>query len=332
MDRRRFVGGVALGFIVAPLAAHAQPAAKIPRVGLLAVPPLESPAFQPSLEAWRKGLRERGYVEGQNIVVEYRSAGGKFEQIPALASEMVGLKLDVIVVGTSQVARAVQQVTTTIPIVAVVMGDPVADGVAASLARPGGNITGLTYFGPELVLKRLEVLKNLLPTVSRIAVLWHRDAFGERTINTVLSEAEAVSRSMGVQLKLVEVRGPGELDGAFSAIIRDRPDALFVFPSVALFFEQKRIVELAATNRLPAMYFAGEFVAIGGLISYGGSAADLFRRGATYVDKIIKGAKPGDLPIEQPIQLELVINLKTAKALGITVPQSVLLRADEVIQ
>jgi putative ABC transport system substrate-binding protein len=212
------------------------------------------------------------------------------------------------------------------------MGDPVEDGLAASLARPGGNVTGLTFLGPELVLKRLELLKQMLPTVSRAAALWHRDVLGERRMKEVQSEAAAAARTMGVQLQLVEIRGSGELDGAFSAIAREHADALVVLPSGVLYAEQRRIVDLAARHRLPTMYSVREWVANGGLVSYGSSLADLQRRSATYVDRILKGAKPGDLPIEQPTKFELVINLKTAKALGITVPQSLLVRADEVIQ
>jgi putative ABC transport system substrate-binding protein len=332
MDRRTFVGGVALGSVVAPFSVHAQQAANVARVGLLTGLPLESPESQALLDAFRQGLRERGYVEGQNIVIEYRSAGWKFERIPDLASELVRLKVDVIAVGSTEVARAVRQVTTTVPIVASAMGDPVEDGLVASLARPGGNVTGFTYLGAELVVKRLELLKAMLPTVSRIAALGQRDAFGDHRMKELLSEAELVARTIGVQLQLVEVRSPGELGGIFSAIARERIDALVVLPSSALFLAQKRIIELAATHRLPAIHFARDFVAIGGLMSYGPSFADLFRRSAIYVDKILKGAKPGDLPIEQPTKFELVINLKTAKALGLTIPQSLLLRADEVIQ
>ena len=332
MDRRSFVGGGALGFVVAPFSGHAQQAAKAARVGLLTGLPLEFPESQVLLDAFRQGLRELGYVEGQNIVIEYRSAGWKFERLPDLANEFVRLKVDVIAVGSTQVARAVRQVTTTVPIVAAAMGDPVEDGLVASHARPGGNVTGFTYLGAELVVKRLELLKTMLPTVSRIAALWQRDAFGEHRMKELLSEAEVGARTIEVQLQLVEVLSPGELDGTFFAIARERPDALVVLPSSALFLAQKRIVELAATHRLPAIHFAREFVVVGGLMSYGPSFADLFRRSAIYVDKILKGAKPGDLPIERPTKFELVINLKTAKAFDITLPQALLLRADQVIQ
>ena len=332
MDRRRFVGGVALGCIVAPLPGRAQQAAKVPRIALLTAQPIESPGYRVLRDSLRKGLREHGYVEGKNIIVEYRSAGGSLEQIPALAGELARLQVEVIVTGSSPLALAVRQVTTTIPIVATVMGDPVEEGLAASLARPGGNVTGLTYLGPELIPKRLELLKQMLPSATRAAAIWHRDVFGAHPMNELLNEAKDVARMMGVQLQLVEVRGPGELEVAFSTIVREHPDALVVFPSPALYSAQERIVELAAKHRLPSIYFAREFVAIGGLISYGPSIADLFRRGATYVDKILKGAKPGNLPIEQPTTFELVINLKTAQALGITIPQSLLVRAEEVIQ
>jgi ABC-type uncharacterized transport system substrate-binding protein len=217
------MGGVALGFVVAPFAAHAQQAVKVPRLGFLTQPPIESPEMRALLDAFRQGLRDRGYVEGQNIVIEYRSAGGKFEQVPGLARELTHQRVDIIVTGTSPMARAVQQVTTTIPMVAYVMGDPIEEGLAASLARPGGNVTGLTFLGLELVLKRLELLKQMLPAISRIAALWHRDAFGERRMKEVLSEAEVAARTMGVRLQPVEICGPGELDGAFSTIAREHP-------------------------------------------------------------------------------------------------------------
>lgn len=207
---------------------------------------------------FREGLRQRGYVERQNIVIEYRSAAGRLEQLPGLARELSHLNVDVIVVGTSPVARTVQQATTTIPIVAFAMGDPVEDGLAASLARPGGNVTGLIYFGSELILKRLELIKQMLPAASRVAGLWQRSAFGERSLKEVLDEAEVVSRTIGVRLQLVEVRAPDELDAAFSAIAQGRPDALVLLPGGVLFVEQRRIVELAAKHRIPTMGFGRE--------------------------------------------------------------------------
>jgi putative ABC transport system substrate-binding protein len=330
--RRTFIGTLAGALLTAPLATEAQQAAKVARIGCLVWLPLESPEARVPLEAFRQGLRERGYVEGQNIVIEYRSADGKIDRLPGLGTELARLKVDLIVVANTPMARAVQQATTTIPIVAWAMGDPVGDGLVASLARPGGNITGLTFLGPELVPKRLGLLKEALPKVTRIAALWHSGIFGERTTRDMLKGTEAAARALGVQLQLVEVRGPDEFDRAFSTMTRERADALIVFPSPALFNERRRIVALATKHRLPSMFNAREFVELGGLIGYGASITDLSRRAATYVDKILKGTKPADLPVEQPTKFELVINLKTAKALGLTIPQSLLQRADEVIQ
>jgi ABC-type uncharacterized transport system substrate-binding protein len=229
-------------------------------------------------------------------------------------------------------ARAAQQATTTIPIVTPVMGDPVGDGLVASLARPGGNITGLTFLGPELVAKRLELLKEALPSVSRVAALWHRGAYAERTTSAMVQETEAAARTLGVHLQLVDVRGPDEFERAFSTMTSARADALLVFPSAMLFNERRRLVDLAARHRLPAMYQLREFVELGGLMAYGASITDLIRRSATHVDKILKGAKPADLPVEQPTKFELVINLKTAEALGLTIPPSHLFQADEVLR
>ena len=330
MDRRAVIaGGVAL--LAWPLAADAQQQAKIARIGNLTIGSLGSPEIRASVDAFRQGLRELGYVEGQNILIEYRAADGKVDRLPGLASELVRLKVDVIVAGATPAARAAQQATTTIPIVAVAMGDPVRDGLVASLARPGGNITGSTFLGPELVPKRMELFKEALPRMSRVAVLWHRGAFGERTIKELLNQTEAAARTLGVQLQLVEVQGHDEFDRAFSTMTRARAEGVFVFPSAMLFSERRRIVALAEKNRLPSMFNAREFVELGGLIGYGASIANLSRRAATSVDRILKGAKPADLPVEQPTEFELVINLKTAKALGITIPQPLLQRA-EVIQ
>jgi putative ABC transport system substrate-binding protein len=337
ISRRRFLTGVAIA--LAPIGAKAaaqeykaQQPAKIPRIGYLVIGSPESPETRAVLAAFRQGLREHGYVEGQNIVIEYRAAEGKIERLPGLAIELVSLKVDLIVAGSTPVARAAQQATKTIPIVASVMGDPVGDGLVASLARPGGNITGLTFLGPELVPKRIDLLKQTLPKVSRVAILWHPGAFSERTNQDMLKGAEAAARTLGVQLQLAEVGGPDELDRAFSTMTKERAEALVQFPSTMLFNERKRIVDLAAKRRLPSMFGAREFVELGGLISYGASITDLIRRSAAHVDKILKGARPADLPVEQPTKFELVINLKTAKALGLTIPPSLLQRADEVIQ
>ena len=332
MDRRAFLARTGAVLLAAPFAAEAQQAGKVARIGFLVTGSLESREARAILDAFRQGLLERGYVEGQNIVIEYRSADGKIERLPGLAIELVRLKVDLIIAGNTPMARAAQQATTSIPIVGSVMGDPVGDGLVASLARPGGNITGLTFLGPELVPKRLGLLKEALPRVSRVAALWHPGSFGDRTIRDMLKETEAAARTLGVQLQLVEVRGPDDFDRAFSTMTKERTEALVQVPSTMLFNERRNIVTLVTKHRLPSMFHAREFVELGGLISYGASITDLYRRAATYVDKILKGARPADLPVEQPTKFELVINLKTAKALGLTIPQSLLLRADEVIQ
>ena len=265
-------------------------------------------------------------------MVEYRAADGKLERLSGLASELSRLKVDLIVAGATPGTRAAQQATSTIPIVGVNMGDPVRDGFVASLAKPGGNITGTTFLGPELVPKRLELLRQALPGASRVAILWHPGAFGEHTMRDMLKEAEASAQALGLRLRLVEVREPAELDRAFSTVARERPDALFVFPSAMLFGERRRLVGLAAKHRVPLLGNAREYALLGGLIAYGASIPDAARRSASYVDKILKGARPGDLPVEQPTKFELVINMKTAKALGLTIPSAVLARADEIIQ
>jgi putative tryptophan/tyrosine transport system substrate-binding protein len=327
MRRREFItllGGAAVAW---PIAARAQQA-KVPRIGYLVTGPLQSPA----VDAFRQGLQERGYVEGQNIVIEFRAAEGRMERFPALASELVRLKVDVIVAPNTPAARAVQQATTTIPVVVPVMGDPVRDWLVASLARPGGNITGLTFLGPELVPKRLALLKQALPTVSRVVALWHPGAYGERTMSDMMKQAEAAVRTLDVDLRLVAVQGPGEWERAFSTIGEERADALIVFPSPMLFNERRHIVDLAAKRRLPSMAMGREFVELGGLMSYGASITDLNRRGAAFIDKILKGAKPAELPVEQPTKFELLINLKTARELGLTIPREFLLLADEVIE
>jgi putative ABC transport system substrate-binding protein len=266
-------------------------------------------------------------------VIEYRDAEGKPERLPALAAELVALKVDVIVTGGGTTpALAAQQATKTIPIVFASAPDPVTDGLVTSLARPGGNVTGSSNLNPELVGKCLEQLKQAVPGVSRVAVLRQPGAAGERTDKEMLKGADVAARALEVRLHVVEARGPADLDRAFSDMTRARAGALTVLPSAMFFSERRRLLDLAAKNRLPAVYPQREFVDAGGLMAYGPNLADLFRRAATYVDKILKGAKPGDLPVEQPTKFELVINLKTAKALGLTIPPSLLLRADQVIE
>jgi putative ABC transport system substrate-binding protein len=265
-------------------------------------------------------------------VIEYRSAEGKLERFPALVAELVALKVDVIVVAGTPASLAAKQATRTLPIVFATAADPVGSGLVTSLARPGGNITGLSILSPELVGKRLELLKQAVPGVSRVAVLWQPGGHDERTDKDILKDAEVAARALGVRLQVVEARGPEDFDRAFSDMTRARAGALTVLTGIMFLNERRRLVDLATKNRLPTVYPYREFVDAGGLMAYGPNLADLYRRAATYVDKILKGAKPGDLPVEQPTKFELVINLKTAKALGLTIPQSVLGRADEVIQ
>ena len=332
MKRRRFItllGGAAAAW---PLAARAQQGAKVPRIGYLLTGPLESPEARAMLDAFRQGLHERGYVEGQTIVIEYRSADGKIERFPSLANELASLKLDLILAANTPAASAILHATTAIPIVVAVMGDPVEDGLVASLARPGGNITGLTFLGPELAAKRLGLLKQALPNASRVAALWHPGAYAERTTRDMLQATDAAARTLAVELQLLDVRGADEFDRAFSAMTRERADALLVLPSTLFFNARKRIIDLATEHRLPSMSPTREFATVGGLAAYGASITDLHRRSAGYVDRILKGANPADLPVEQPTKFELVVNLKTAKALGLTIPVTLQAAADEVIE
>jgi putative ABC transport system substrate-binding protein len=266
-------------------------------------------------------------------VIEYRRAEGRVDRLPALAAELVALKVAVIVAVGTREALAAQQATRTLPIVfAGTGGDPVTSGLVTSLARPGGNVTGLPVLGSDLVGKCLEQLTQAVPGVSRVAVLWQPGAQGERTEKDILKGAEVAGRALGMRLQFVEARGPEDFDRAFSEMTREHAGALTVLPSNMFFTERRRLVDLAAKNRLPTVYSVREFVDAGGLMAYGPNFADLYRRAATYVDKILKGANPGDLPIEQPTKFELVINLKTAKALGLTIPPSLLQRADQVIE
>ena len=320
---------LASSVLVASLVTEAQPPAKVARIVYLSTNLRPTPHLP---EAFRQGLRDLGYVEGRNVVIEYRDAEGKSERLPALAAELVALKVDVIVATTTLEALATKQTTETIPIVFAATADPVTSGLVTHLARPSGNVTGLSLFTPELVGKRLELLKQAVPGISRVAVLWHPGAVGERTEKDILKGADVAARALGLRLQVVEARGPADIDRAFSEMIRARASALTVSGAAMLVNERGRLVDLAAKNRLPGVYAWSEFVEAGGLMAYGPNVADLFRRAATYVDKILKGAKPGDLPVEQPTKFELVINLKTAKALGLTIPQSVLGRADQVME
>ena len=329
MRRRDFmalvVGASAMAW---PFGADAQQAAKVTRIGYLA----SNLTNQGPLEAFRQGLRELGYVEGRNVVIEYRDAQGKLEPLQALAAELVALKVDVIVAASTAAALAAKQATTVIPIVFGTVPDPVATGLVASLARPGGNVTGLSNLNADLVGKCLEYLTQAVPAAKRIVVLSQPGAFGEHTEKEMLKAAEVGARVLGIQLQFVEARGPTDIDKALSEITGARPDAMIVLVSGMLLGERSRLVELAASNRLPVLYTFRELADAGGLMSYGTSLADLFRRAASYVDKILKGAKPAELPVQQPIKLELVINLKTAQTLGLVVPPTLLARADHVIE
>jgi ABC-type uncharacterized transport system substrate-binding protein len=332
MKRREFIkllGGAAAAW---PLAARGQQAGAVARIGVLLTARLESPEWRANFDAFGQGLAELGYIEGQNIIIERRGADGQINRLPVLASELVNLKVNVIVAGGTPASRAAQQATAITPVVATSMGDPVEDGLVASLARPGGNITGTTFLGPELVPKRLAVFKELLPAMSRVGVLWHPNAFSEKTTNDMVKGMEQAATALGMQLQFVQAQSPSELERAFSDLTTAHADGLFEFPSPMFFSERSHLVDLAALHRLPAMYNAREFVQLGGLIAYGARIADLYRRAATYVDKILRGAKPANLPVEQPTKFELYINLKTAKSLGLTVPLGLLIAADEMIE
>ncbi len=321
---------VALGLLSLPLAADAQPPGKVYRISVLSNSPPTIPGVARNWEAFRQGLSERGWIEGQNILIEHRFTEGRVERLLSLAAELVSLKPDLIVTASTVGVRAAKQATTTIPIVMVYVFDPVRLGIVASLARPGGNVTGVAFVaGPEIAGKYLELLKEAVPKVSRVAVLSNPDSPASPFL---LRETQAAAQVLAVKLQLLEVRSPNELEGAFAAMSRERAGALLVLPHPFNFYHAKRIADLAAKSRLPAVYPFRESVEAGGLMAYAADAPDMFRRAATYVDKILKGAKPADLPVEQPTKFELVINLKTAKALGLMIPRALLLRADQVVE
>jgi putative ABC transport system substrate-binding protein len=321
------VATLALALLLAPLAPEAQPPTHVHRIGALSALGT-TPGQNPFVEAFLEGMRALGYVEGQHFVLEYRGAEGQFEGFPDLAAELVRLKVEVIVAQGTPAALAAKHATTMIPVVMVGVGDPVGSGLVASLARPGGNITGLSTLSPELVGKQLEFLKDVHPAVSRVALLWNP----ANPIHALMvREAEVAAQALGVQLHRVEARGPEVLDRAFAAMTSAHAGALLVLGDPMFFAHRSRLAELAATSRLPTIHNVRAFVEAGGLLSYGASIPDQWRRAATYVDKILKGAKPADLPVEQPTKFELIINLKTAEALGLTIPPVLLFQADEVI-
>jgi putative ABC transport system substrate-binding protein len=328
MDRRAFIGTLASGLLAAPRAAEAQQAGKVCRVGVLtnkASDPAEARLWQ----AFRSGLRERGWIEGQNILIEFRAAEGNTARLPELAADLVRLKVDLIVARASIWVQTAKEATSSIPIVFLVHADPVGTGHVASLARPGGNITGLAVLMTDLAPKMLELLISAVPMAKRIAVLWHPDTPSHAPALKALEEA---GRTLRVQRQPVGMRTGAELEGAFAAMGRARAQAVLVLGTAIFLAERQRAVELAIKHRLPTMSNLEDVVEGGGLMSYGPNWDDLYRRGAIYVDKILKGAKPADLPVEQATKFELVINLKTAKALGLTIPPSLLLRADQVIE
>jgi putative ABC transport system substrate-binding protein len=323
---------VAIGLLAAPMFSLAQPPAKVHRIGFLAPSAISTTwRAQPNLRAFLEGLRELGYVEGQNLAIEFRTAEGKLDRLPDLAADLVGSRPDVILIPTCGAPLdAARRATNTIPIVvAACTGDMVAAGIVASLARPGGNVTGQQKLNPELAAKRLELLKAVLPKASRVAVLWDP---GYSDFAADWGAMRLAAETLGVTLHSVEARAPTQLETAFSTMTSERADAFITFADSLTYVHARKVADLAATSRVPAMYAYREITEAGGLMSYGPNIPDMFRRATVFIDKILKGAKPADLPVEQPTNFELVINLKTAKALGITIPQSILLRADKVIE
>ncbi len=318
---------LALGLLAAPLAAGAQQTTKIPRIGLLS--PFSPSAAAPWHQAFRQGLRDLGWVEGKNISIEYRYAEGRNDRLPELAADLVRLKVDVIVASITTDALAAKSATRAIPIVMASAGDPIASGLVESLARPGGNITGLSQIAPELAGKRLELLKETVPKLTRVAVLWRPDG---TTSPLAWKESQLPARALGLELHSLEVRSSNEFAKAFEHATRARAGALAVMPDPLFAGNLKQIADLAAKSRLPSIFHLREFAHSGGLMAYGIDRSDMFRRAATYVHKILKGTKPADLPVEQPTRFELVINVKTARTLGLTIPPSILVRADQVIQ
>jgi len=325
IDRRAFLGSAAVVIIAASGMARPQPAGKVYKVGCLFL--RDGPSAVD--EAFRQALRELGYVEGRNLVIEYRWAAGKEERLPEMAAELVGRKVDIIVGAANPPILAAKRATSTIPIVMAVVSDPVDTGLVASLAHPGGNVTGLTLMTAELSGKRLQLMRELVPQATRIGVLTRIAA---APAPAFLERMRSAARQLGVQLLVQDVNVAEDLPGAFVAMQRERAQGLIVPISPFVSNNMMRVLELAAKHRLPTMYEVRRFVEVGGLVSYGPNTVEMYRRAAFYVDKILKGARPADLPVEQPTKYELVVNMKTAKALGLTIPQSVLLRADEVIQ
>jgi putative ABC transport system substrate-binding protein len=329
MERRTFLAMGAGSFLAAPRAVQAQAPPKVSRVGYLSTGSASDPRRVALLAAFRQGLHGLGYVEDKNIIVEVRFDEEDYDRLPALAVELVRLKVDIILAYSTPAAKAAQNATRSIPIVMSTVVDPVKTGLVAGLGRPGANVTGLSLMAPELIGKQMQLLKELVPKGSRVAVLWNP---ANASNEPQLRQAKAAAHALGVKLQPLETREPNALESAFTAMRRERADAVIVLVDGMLVDNRTGIARLAAKTRLPAVYGIREHVEDGGLLFFGASPSDLNRRAATYVDKILKGAKPGELPVEQPEKFELVINLKTAKALGLTIPPSLLLRADQVIE
>lgn len=330
ISRRVFVATVTAGFLAVPLVARAQPGGRRYRIGLLGTAPPGSTGSTRLVEAFVQALRELGYVEGRDFVLERRfDPEGRPDQLVRLAAELVRLKVDVIVATGTLAPHAAKSATTTLPVVFTNHGDPVGSGLAVSLARPGGNVTGLSLLAGDLVAKQLELLKNVAPRIVRVAVLWNPNT---RTHPGMLDEAESAARALDLRLERLGATGLGDYDRAFAVMTQPRADALLVLGDPIFWNQRSRIVELVTKYRLPAMFGQREYVEAGGLMSYGANVSDSFRRAAIYVDKILNGARPGDLPIEQPGKFELVIGSRTAKALGLKIPESVLMQADQIIE
>jgi putative ABC transport system substrate-binding protein len=324
MDRRRFLAGTGAVLLASPLAVEAQQPGKVYRIGMMIGSSLSTSAHL--VEAFRQGMRELGWVEGKNVELEIRAADGKFERFPAIVAELLHLRVDIIVAPTMLATKAAKNATSTVPIIMVVASDPLGQELVGNLARPGGNITGLSLMATEILPKQLEILKEAMPQAARVSVLRNGPALG------AVKELEGAARLLRIELQVLTAGSPEEIGDAFPAMIRGRSDAFLVVSDPVFYLHRKRLAELAMKARLPGMFPVQEYVEAGGLMAYGASFRYNFRRAAVYVDKILKGSKPGDLPVEQPTKFELVINLKTAKALGLTIPPSLLGRADEVIQ
>ena len=327
MNRRAFVTGLGAA-LAAPLGAGVQAAGRLPRIGVL----WQAPASAPTrvTEALKQGLEHYGYVAGKTATIEQKYA--EREQMPRAATDLVALKTDVIVTGGTPATIAAKQATSTIPIVGGALADPVADGLVASLAKPGGNITGNTFLAPSLGPKRLQLLKEIVPAASRIGALEHPGVYSERTMQQMLSDTKAAAKALHTELLVFEAKSPEQFDPAFAAMHDAHVGAAMILPSPMFYVQYRRLVEAATRHAPLTIYYFREAVEAGGLVSYGADLADLFGRAAAYVDKILKGANPGDLPIEQPTKFETLVNIKTAKAIGVTIPPSLLLRADQVIE